>query len=249
MGEFIEVFDRLAMPVLLATLGTPLGFRGMLDSALLQATWSVVWSVLGFGAMWLAARRLQRGIHRRFQRRAGGDQFLDSPAQAARAGSPAFRAERIALAQRQLAPLLALPDNTPLDEVLRRLDAIGTATDESAVRAALLERANGDAPSRLDLIALILHTTDGRLIEVVGGDGPTFALAALTAQATAPDLIALFARRLTAALDEDPELWGPSPSVSRLQEVLETYADTEADLPLRTLIAATNRAAPEDGLA
>ena len=26
MGEFIEVFDRLAMPVLLATLGHPLGF-------------------------------------------------------------------------------------------------------------------------------------------------------------------------------------------------------------------------------
>lgn len=26
MGEFIEVFDRLAMPILLQTLGTPLGF-------------------------------------------------------------------------------------------------------------------------------------------------------------------------------------------------------------------------------
>ena len=26
MGEFIEVFDRLAMPVLLRTLGHPLGF-------------------------------------------------------------------------------------------------------------------------------------------------------------------------------------------------------------------------------
>ena len=26
MGEFIEVFDRLAMPILLETLGTPLGF-------------------------------------------------------------------------------------------------------------------------------------------------------------------------------------------------------------------------------
>lgn len=26
MGEFIEVFDRLAMPILLATLGTPIGF-------------------------------------------------------------------------------------------------------------------------------------------------------------------------------------------------------------------------------
>jgi len=44
------------------SLGTPLGFRGMLDSALLQATWSVVWSSLGFGAMWLAARRRQRGL-------------------------------------------------------------------------------------------------------------------------------------------------------------------------------------------
>lgn len=44
------------------SLGTPLGFRGMLDSALLQATWSVVWSGLGFGAMWLAARRRQRGL-------------------------------------------------------------------------------------------------------------------------------------------------------------------------------------------
>jgi NIPSNAP len=26
MGEFVEVFDRLAMPILLATLGSPLGF-------------------------------------------------------------------------------------------------------------------------------------------------------------------------------------------------------------------------------
>ncbi len=26
MGEFIEVFDRLAMPILLETLGTPVGF-------------------------------------------------------------------------------------------------------------------------------------------------------------------------------------------------------------------------------
>ena len=26
MGEFVEVFDRMAMPILLATLGTPLGF-------------------------------------------------------------------------------------------------------------------------------------------------------------------------------------------------------------------------------
>lgn len=176
------------------------------------------------------------------------DQFLDQALRQLHATPPALGAARIALVQQRLAPLLALPDNTPEAEICRQLDAIGMATDEAAVRAALLERAHGKAPSRLELTALILHTTDGRLIESVGGDGPTFGLAALTAQAAAPDLIALFARRLTAALDDDHDLWGPSPSVSRLQEVLERYAGTEAELPLRHLIDATNRAAPEDGL-
>ncbi len=40
------------------------------------------------------ARRLQRGVQRRLQRRAGGNQFLQSPAQAAGARAPAFRAQQ-----------------------------------------------------------------------------------------------------------------------------------------------------------
>ena len=40
------------------------------------------------------ARRLQRGVQRRLQQRAGGDQFLDAPPQAAGARPPAFGAEQ-----------------------------------------------------------------------------------------------------------------------------------------------------------
>jgi hypothetical protein len=176
------------------------------------------------------------------------DQFLDQALRQIHAPPPAYQGGRIALAQQRLAPLFALPDDTPEAEICRQLDAIGMATDETALRAALLDRVNAELPSQLELRALILHATDGRLIEIVGGDGPTVALAALTSKGAAPELIALFARRLTAALDEDHDLWGPSPSVSRLEEVLETYAGTGAEQPLRYLIDATNRAAPEDGL-
>lgn len=176
------------------------------------------------------------------------DQFLDQALREIHASPPVYRAGQVALVQKRLAPILALPDDTAVTEMSRHLDLIGMETDETAVRIALLDRANAEAPSRLEQMALILHATDGRLIEVVGGDGPTLALAALTAKNAAPDLIALYALRLTAALDEDSDLWGACPSVTRLAEVLETYADTVADLPLRALIAATDRAAPEDGL-
>ncbi len=41
---------------------TPLKGHALLDSALLQASFSVVWSLLGCGAMWIAARRASREI-------------------------------------------------------------------------------------------------------------------------------------------------------------------------------------------
>ena len=47
MGEFIEVFDRLAMPILLQTLGTPLGFWSAVAlSALLVGLAGIVIEVL-----------------------------------------------------------------------------------------------------------------------------------------------------------------------------------------------------------
>ncbi|WP_439640899.1 DUF2339 domain-containing protein [Nevskia sp.] len=42
--------------------GTPLKGAALLDSALLQASVSVVWSLIGCGVMWIAARRGLRGI-------------------------------------------------------------------------------------------------------------------------------------------------------------------------------------------
>ncbi|MBA4286922.1 MAG: DUF2339 domain-containing protein [Xanthomonadaceae bacterium] len=44
------------------TCGTPLKGAALFDSALLQACVSVVWSLIGCGAMWIAARRGLRGI-------------------------------------------------------------------------------------------------------------------------------------------------------------------------------------------
>lgn len=44
------------------TYATPLKGAALLDSALLQASVSVVWSLIGSGAMWIAARRGLRGI-------------------------------------------------------------------------------------------------------------------------------------------------------------------------------------------
>jgi len=177
------------------------------------------------------------------------DQFLDEALLQIHNAPPSYRAGRIALADKLLAPLAALPDSTPIADISRQLDVIGMNSDEEAVRMALLERARLESPSRAELIALILHATDGRLIEMIADDGPTLALTALTLRPIPPDLIALYAQRLTAALDEDSELWGPCPSVNRLEDLLTGFVDTEAEAPLLALIDATNRAAPEDGLA
>ena len=62
-------------------------------------------------------------------------------------------------------------------------------------------------------------------------------------------MIALFARRLTTALTDDPDLWGQCPSVDHLAELVVTLNNTDAEGPLRDLISATNRAQPSDGLA
>jgi hypothetical protein len=95
-------------------------------------------------------------------------------------------------------------------------------------------------------VALILHATDAGLIADVPGDGPTLALSLLP---DAPELIAVFARRLTAALNQNPDLWGKCPSVDYLADLVARYDNTDAEAPLRDLITATNRAQPADGLA
>lgn len=174
------------------------------------------------------------------------DRFLDDAIARVKAPQGTDETASQDLAQRLIAPLADLPDDTSESQVARHLIALSTQADPSAIRHALLERQKSGHAARAETIALILHATDGALIEAVGGDGPTRALSLLPRE---PDLLALFARRLTVALTDDADLWGQCPSVDMLSELVRDLDNTEAEAPLRYLIDATNRAQPEDGLA
>jgi hypothetical protein len=152
----------------------------------------------------------------------------------------------LSAARAMIAPLADLPDDTAIDVVAQHLTALSAHTKPAALRMALLERHQGFANNRAETIALILHSTDAALAASVPGDGPTLTLTHLP---DAPDLISLYAKRLADALDQDAELWGKCPSSEMLADLLVKYDNTEAEAPLRDLIAATNAAQPEDGLA
>lgn len=152
----------------------------------------------------------------------------------------------LVMAERLLVPLAALPDSADETEVARHLLAMAPHADPAALRAALLRRhASGEA-SHAETLALILHATDPQLINSVEGEGPTLALFALPQDA---NTIARFARRLTTALQTDPDVWGKCPSVDHLAELVDQFDNSAAEAPLRDLIEATNAAQPEDGLA
>lgn len=150
------------------------------------------------------------------------------------------------LARRLVAPLADLPDDTPETDVARHLIALSTQAHAADIRKALFEGVRDEVASRSQIIALILHNTDAALVADVPGDGPTMTLALVPKD---PGLLALFARRLTVALDHDAEIWGKCPSVDMLADLVTQFDNTEAEAPLRYLIDATNRAQPADGLA
>ena len=152
----------------------------------------------------------------------------------------------LAVARNLVAQLADLDDDVTDTVVAQHLLAMSSHAPDADIRKALLERQHSGDANRAETIALVLHATDGALIEEVGGDGPTLALAVLPHDA---DMIALFARRLTAALNDDPDLWGQCPSVENLAELVVALNNTDAEGPLRDLITATNRAQPADGLA
>ena len=174
------------------------------------------------------------------------DRFLDDAIARVNAAPTADGESRLALAHSLIAPLADLPDDVTSTVVAQHLLAMSSHAPDADIRQALLQRQHSSDASRAETIALVLHATDAALIASVGGDGPTLALAVLPDD---PDILALFARRLAAALTVDPDLWGQCPGVDRLAELVVTLNDTEAEGPLRDLIAATNRAQPADGLA
>ena len=174
------------------------------------------------------------------------DRFLDDAIARVHTSPTADGNANLAMARRLIAPLADLGDDVTNTTVAQHLLAMSSHAPDGDIRQALLERQHTGQASRAETVALILHATDGALIETVGGDGPTLTLAVLPRD---PDVIALFARRLTETLNEDPDLWGRCPSVDHLAELVVTMNNTDAEGPLRDLITATNRAQPADGLA
>lgn len=173
------------------------------------------------------------------------DGFLDQAIdQIAHPGNPVQRSA-LNTARRMIAPLADLPDDTAPAIVAQHLLALCAHAEPAHIRTALFERVRAGA-ARAEIIAMILHSTDPDLIVSVPGDGPTLALNLLPDEA---DLVGLFANRLAQALPQDPEIWGKSPSADLLNEWLAKYLNSAAETPLRDLIAATNAAQPEDGLA
>ncbi len=171
--------------------------------------------------------------------------FLDHAIdQIAHPGNPMERSALNA-ARRMIAPLADLPDDTTPATIAQHLLALSAHAEPALIRTALFERARAGA-ARAEIIALILHSTDPALITEVPGDGPTLALALLPED---PALISLFATRLSDAMPQHPDIWGKSPSSDLLAEWLAKYLNSSAETPLRDLIAATNAAQPEDGLA
>ena len=174
------------------------------------------------------------------------DRFLEDAIARVNAAPAANGEPDLAMARSLIAPLADLPDDVTATVVAQHLLAMASHAPDRDIRKALLKRQHSGDASRAETIALVLHATDGALIESVGGDGPTLALAVLSND---PEIIALFARRLTAALTEDPDLWGQCPSVDHLADLVVTLNNTDAEGPLRDLITATNAAQPAGGLA
>ena len=174
------------------------------------------------------------------------DRFLDDAIARVNAGPVPADSAGLITARGLTAQLATLTDDATTAEIARHLIALASHAPDGDIRKALLERQHSGLASRAETIALILHATDAALIDTVGGDGPTLALAVLPND---PEMIALFARRLTAALTDDPDLWGQCPSVDHLADLVITLNNTDAEGPLRDLIIATNAAQPADGLA
>ena len=174
------------------------------------------------------------------------DRFLDDAIARVNNAPAISDVAGLAVARGLIAKLENLDDDASDTAIAQHLLALSSHAAAADIRKALLQRQHSGHANRAQTIALILHATDGQLIETVGGDGPTLALAVLPDD---PEMIALFARRLTAALSSDPDLWGQCPSVDRLAELVITLNNTDAEGPLRDLITATNQAQPADGLA
>lgn len=162
------------------------------------------------------------------------DDFLtDAIAQIERASAPG--ATLGATTTAFLAELDALPEDTPVETLKPLIWRAIEELDPCALKDQLMARAAA-APRRVDLLALILHATEGTAARACSGDYPTACLNLLPDD---PALIALYADELARELPDAPDLWGDCPSVDHLEQRLLPLLGTGAEEPLRRLIAET----------
>lgn len=177
------------------------------------------------------------------------DRFLDTAIagiNAAAAGMPPNRSDARALTARLLAPVQGLPDDTPDDEIERHLQAIDAHADPEDVRDVLLAGAQTGTASASGLRALILHATDPRNSDRLGGSSyPSRVFHLIAADAA---LALLYANRSAAQLQDDPQVWWDSVSPTNLREVASRAAAETADA-LHALADLTEALAPPDAQA
>lgn len=178
------------------------------------------------------------------------EQFLDTAIRdidaLASGSSPDARrlAQATAQADRMLEPLALMPDNTPDETISAHLRAMGQHVDESRLRAALIARSASGAETPMVLQrALMLHASDGRLMEVLGGDNAAQAIQALP---DTPVVLETLARRMAEALQRDPEVWWTMPSPETIALRADRMRGTPAEAALRNLIALTIQLAPPE---
>ena len=137
------------------------------------------------------------------------------------------------LAVRLLQPVQDLAPDTAPGVIDRHLTAIATQVDDARLREALIERAEGDSPSRPLLTALVLHATDGRRMEILGHETVDPAFAALPDDA---DYMTLYATRAVAAVTEDADVRLALPRAALVEQALVRMAGTTAEAPLQALL-------------
>ncbi len=190
----------------------------------------------------LAAVPLARMLHDP-RETAGMDTFLDDAVNHLKSFDkdvpfPSADAQHILdgtrLAGRLLQPIHDLPPDTPAATIAKHLTAIATQVDDARLREALVERAEGAAPSRTLLTALALHATDGRRMEILGHETVDPAFAALPDDA---DILTLYATRAVASVAEDDDVRAALPRAALVESALSRMAGTAAEEPLRALLA------------
>jgi hypothetical protein len=167
------------------------------------------------------------------------DQEVDFPSAEAR-----HILESTQLAVRLLQPVHDLPDDTDPDTITRHLRALAKQVGDGRLREALVERAQGEGASHALMTALALHATDGRLMEILGTETAEPAFAALPDK---PGLLSLYAARAAAAVAQDDDVIRALPLPATIAARIGVMAGTEAEAPLRALLALAE-SAPDQGV-